>query len=534
MNIKQIIKRCITEVLNETSIQDPSKEEMMEYLRSQFGNEEGFEYDAEAAIYWFANDYHGGQDSNLYSALSTSDFSPGQISRGPQEGSMEEMMYQDLVSKYGGANDTEHQLDTGEYSHAPEMRVRSDEPRLDEAGRTYYTIVTLQYNDAKPVIDLLNTKGPKAAIQYMSQWDMGGENEHSMSVSQEAPWGTYDKTYKVGKYTLVYDRHSDTVSLVRFGTKLTEGFDPWSNGAGANLESYEDQNAKMRKMEEDLGSDTDLKTLDEKLPPKFPKKIYDKLKKEYPNNPDAIYATAWKLHKKLEEEKSDIQHHCCDCGKDVSHPSKPGSCKVMCPDCLEVSQHLVKEGMEIEGMEIENHANFGTCKGCGRVVDKGTDKCPKCRETQDKTSLPPKRMNRGAKRPADAYGNFNEENIGITSNPLEGKSNVAATSFVNKVLAELSRGLFSDNSWEQIHKIFTKLKELGLDVTLESAKYGGHADTSNGIPKYKEWQISIPFTNNKGKPTKLVGNITAHGAGSVEQPLDKYDISAYVNAIAVR
>ena len=35
------------------------------------------------------------------------------------------------------------------------------------------------------------------------------------------------------------------------------------------------------------------------------------------------------------------------------------------------------------------------------MVDKGTEKCPKCREKQDKTSLPPKKNERGAKRPAD-------------------------------------------------------------------------------------------------------------------------------------
>ena len=125
------------------------------------------------------------------------------------------------------------------------------------------------------------------------------------------------------------------------------------------------------------------------------------------------------------------------------------------------------------------------------------------------------------------------ENIG-GQNPLDGKSNVSAASFVNKILAESSKGIFSDNSWEAINKIFQKLKESGLEVSVLSAKYGGQGDTSNGMPKYKEWQISIPFTNNKGKPAQLVGQITAHGAGSVEQPLDRYDISAYVNAINIR
>ncbi len=130
-------------------------------------------------------------------------------------------------------------------------------------------------------------------------------------------------------------------------------------------------------------------------------------------------------------------------------------------------------------------------------------------------------------------GTLKEDDVS-KPNPLDGKSNVSAASAVNKVLAQLSKGIFSDQSWEAINKIFQKLKEMGLETTVISAKYGGQNDTSNGMPKYKEWQISIPFTNNKGKPTQLVGQITAHGAGSIEQPLDRYDITAYVNAVAIR
>lgn len=53
---------------------DPTAKEMREYLKEQ-----GFtdDWDIEPAIYWFAHDYHGGQASNLYSALSTSMYRPG-------------------------------------------------------------------------------------------------------------------------------------------------------------------------------------------------------------------------------------------------------------------------------------------------------------------------------------------------------------------------------------------------------------------------------------------------------------------------
>jgi len=78
---------------------DPSREEMIEHIRKVYGREAD-EFDIEEAIYWFANHYHGGQSSNLYSALSTSEFRPGRMSNGPEEGSMGEMIYADLVDTF--------------------------------------------------------------------------------------------------------------------------------------------------------------------------------------------------------------------------------------------------------------------------------------------------------------------------------------------------------------------------------------------------------------------------------------------------
>lgn len=117
---------------------------------------------------------------------------------------------------------------------------------------------------------------------------------------------------------------------------------------------------------------------------------------------------------------------------------------------------------------------------------------------------------------------------------INGQSNQVAATRVNKILSDFSKGIFSDDSWQAVHKIFAKLKEVGLDVELLGAKYGGQSDSSGGLPTYKEWQISIPFTNNKGKSVQLIGQITAHGAGTVEDPLSRYDITAYVTPVAKR
>lgn len=63
------------------------------------------DFDREEAIYWFASDWHGGQDSNLYSVLSTSMFKPGPMSGACEPDSVAQMVYDDLVRIFGEAGD---------------------------------------------------------------------------------------------------------------------------------------------------------------------------------------------------------------------------------------------------------------------------------------------------------------------------------------------------------------------------------------------------------------------------------------------
>jgi len=79
---------------------------MVDFLQNKFQDMdlENMEFDIEAAIYWFGNDYHGGQSSNLYSALSTSQFRPGPMHKSieDEESETATQMYQELVDEYGG------------------------------------------------------------------------------------------------------------------------------------------------------------------------------------------------------------------------------------------------------------------------------------------------------------------------------------------------------------------------------------------------------------------------------------------------
>jgi len=78
----------------------PLKLQMLNYLLNMYGSDANFS--AEVAIYWFANDYHGGQASELYSILSTSPYKPSCLTSGiATEGDdLAQIMYEDLVCVY--------------------------------------------------------------------------------------------------------------------------------------------------------------------------------------------------------------------------------------------------------------------------------------------------------------------------------------------------------------------------------------------------------------------------------------------------
>lgn len=84
---------------------DPTKQEMVDYL-----TEQGFDdYYIEVAIYMFASLWHGGQSSNLYNALSTSDFRPGLMWTHDKE--MTEDSGAAMAFEYLEAKFTDNQLD---------------------------------------------------------------------------------------------------------------------------------------------------------------------------------------------------------------------------------------------------------------------------------------------------------------------------------------------------------------------------------------------------------------------------------------
>lgn len=79
-------------------MQDPTREEMLDVLDAMAFADDFSNFDREEAIYWFANNWHSGQTSNLYSALSTSPFWPGPFAKEPEE--MATMLYEELEAAF--------------------------------------------------------------------------------------------------------------------------------------------------------------------------------------------------------------------------------------------------------------------------------------------------------------------------------------------------------------------------------------------------------------------------------------------------
>ena len=94
---------------------------------------------------------------------------------------------------------------------------------------------------------------------------------------------------------------------------------------------------------------------------------------------------------------------------------------------------------------------------------------------------------------------------------------------INKILRETTKGLHNDTCWYPVQRAWDAIADAGFDLILTGATY--QDDNDAGIATSKVWTFKIDMGVNK----PIYGIITAHGAGSVKYPLDRYDISAYVS-----
>ena len=104
--LTSLVKQIIKEENENISSNDPTKEEMLNFLKKRFKgliDPKDSEFDMEQAIYYFAREHYDGQWSNLYSVFSTSDYRPSRLHNDINDTEDEQsiMMYDALVDRFG-------------------------------------------------------------------------------------------------------------------------------------------------------------------------------------------------------------------------------------------------------------------------------------------------------------------------------------------------------------------------------------------------------------------------------------------------
>lgn len=98
---------------------------------------------------------------------------------------------------------------------------------------------------------------------------------------------------------------------------------------------------------------------------------------------------------------------------------------------------------------------------------------------------------------------------------------------IYKVTSPLTASLYRDDAWQGVSNVIsairTALNGLSSEFTLNvSVENGGYRSSNDGMSKYKEYLLEV--VNADGKRV-LGGHLNAHGAGTLENPFERYDMT---------
>lgn len=109
-------------------------------------------------------------------------------------------------------------------------------------------------------------------------------------------------------------------------------------------------------------------------------------------------------------------------------------------------------------------------------------------------------------------------------NPLDNMTPAQAKKAANKAIPhDRIKGFFTDKSWQGVQRIWDAFNEAGLNWGIMGSEYSN----DNGVPDGKNWQVEVTFTDKRGNPATIYGTVRASGAGTIEDPLSRYDVVAY-------
>jgi hypothetical protein len=87
--------------------------------------------------------------------------------------------------------------------------------------------------------------------------------------------------------------------------------------------------------------------------------------------------------------------------------------------------------------------------------------------------------------------------------------------------------LYKDTGWNGPQCIWDTFNKLNLNWNIIKSEY--RKQKEDKMPSSKVWDFEIHWENDKGRYMKMVGQVIAAGAGSVEDPLDRYDLNMVVS-----
>jgi len=125
----------------------------------------------------------------------------------------------------------------------------------------------------------------------------------------------------------------------------------------------------------------------------------------------------------------------------------------------------------------------------------------------------------------------------VIPSAIDGMRKQQAIKYVNNKIIPNHGGFFTDEYWRPVQDIWKAFDKASINYSIDSSEYGVSPSFQQVFPgekwripnDYKEWKFSIRFPDNKGKEQKIYGTIVASGAGSIEDPLEKYDVVGYVS-----
>ena len=111
---------------------------------------------------------------------------------------------------------------------------------------------------------------------------------------------------------------------------------------------------------------------------------------------------------------------------------------------------------------------------------------------------------------------------------IDGKSKQSAKNFLYKAIKPFHiNKIYHDEYWQGPQSIWRVFDQLNLNWQIDRSEYRKCLARDGLDPMVncsKVWNFTIFFDNNRGKQNKLYGQLIASGAGSVEDPLEKYDM----------